>query len=243
MKMKSLFRLSILFAISSTCYGAQYLTFRADGAPGTELGGGWSQSEPNNSPESPKAFYSTVGSNQGVSVGAYYDSYNDPNGFYAYGSTNTIYLTDTNINWNFTISDRTGDPNYTTRNDYQIYIPGAGAIDFRNNGDATWNVSVNNDPAFVAVEAGYNYNLFMLFDYQDGHVTYDLAINGFNAKGLLSADPSQTVSGFYIAEIASTNGVSTNGIFGDGFITIVPEPGTPMLLSLLPAFFILRRRR
>lgn len=242
MKIKSVFRLSILFAISSTCYGAQYLNFRADGAVGDPVAAaGWTQSEANTSNASPKAFINTIGAYNGVSVGAFYDDYT--NSSFSVDHSTSLGLVNANVNWTFTINDYT---DFATRNDYSIsLLDGASlslaTINFTNNvGTDTWNVSVNGDTAFVAVEAGFNYNLFMLFGTSGANATYDLAINGFDTKGTIAGAAGATIGHIQFGE---TLGAGNSSPYGDGFITVVPEPGAPMLLSLLPAFFILRRRR
>lgn len=229
-----------LGTMSSLSYGAQYVTFPATGTEDTAVSTGWIYSDAGTDRG---AFYDTIGTTPAVSVGAYYDDYAGVGSdFYidhALGAS--INLTDAIMSWNFTITDAIIAP----RNDFSFSLLDAASlnlatVNFSSNGNGFWNVSINSDLAFVAVEQGGNYTLNLSFGTSGVDASYAASINQFSGIGLISGGALASIEHVQIGE-----NLGDGANFGDGYITVtsIPEPGTFALLSLLPAICILRRRR
>lgn len=248
MKIASFFTVSLLTIAAGNCYGAQ-LFLPVDGTPLDPLGSPWTQAEPNASPLSPKAWYSTVGPYKSVSVGAFFDTFADP--FYAQADLGSSPLVGSSVSWFASITDYVSGGGFETRNDYSISFLNASesnllTLDFTNvTGSAVWNVSANGGSAFAAVVAGTTFAFSVDFVTNDADADYTVTFDGFSDTGSILNGATAFIR---YARIGETLGFDTdmdvaNTEFGDGFISVVPEPSSVMLVSLLPGFFILRRRR
>lgn len=243
MKFKSIFHTSLVFAFSSICYGVQYIGFPASGTEDTAVTTGWTIAEGGPMGDR-KAWYDTIGSNRAVSVGAFYDDYADTGGAFSidHAISPTVALTDSALLWNFTITDF---DEVAIRNDYSFSLLNSSnvnlvTVNFKNApGVGFWNVSINGGSAFTAVEEDGNYLLSLTFSANGANADYLASIGAFSTTGSITGGATASIGH---ARIGASLGTG-NTEFGDGFITVVPEPGTTMLVSLLPAFCILRRRR
>ena len=243
MKIQSLARLFLFSSLSATCYAA-VLPFPVNGVTnGAVLGGDWTQSD-SVAAASKLAWYTTIGSPvayEGVSVGAFYDDYTGVGTDFTVGhSLNSISVGSATIDWSFSITSPTDFP---TRNDYSISVLGPSAANI-----LTINLTYLSGSQYSAFANG---NYFGVID-SDGLYGLDVnfsgglnvMIDGLGGMDIFYTDPSFDPTGktFGSVQIGTTLGFG-NTEFGDGIITVVPEPGTTMLAALLPAFFVFRRRR
>lgn len=268
MKFKSVLRLALLPSLTCACLGAN-LAFPVSGiVNGTQLDGTWSQSD--GAAASDKlAFYSTIGSAyEGVSVGAYYDDYstidsftgsrptfapgiytdtiNGDGGFTVGHATDAVAVGGATIDWHFTITPPSGDvingqAVLTTLNDYTISVFDTTAANVLTiqlvNLDAThWTAAANGNYMGVIESNGF-YDLHAQFGASTG---YFASITGI---GVISYTDtvSSTAGTFGAVQVGTTQG-ALNSDFGDGFITVVPEPSAA-LLGAIGVLGLLRRRR
>lgn len=211
--------------------------------PGDQLDGSWTQSD-GQAASSKLGFYATLGGLNGVGVGALYDGYEDISAgdgdFSVTTSTASVGVPGATIGeWYFSI---TPTDNYPGDNDYFINLDDTAnnpliSIVLTNVDSTNWNVVVNGS-GIGFIEVGGAYQLTASFGALGG---LDVSIIGdgtisYQDLGFVTA--GKTVGSL---EIGADQGAAAS--FGDGYITVVPEPGTTMLVSLLPLAFILRRRR
>lgn len=268
MKFQSVLRLTLLPSLSCACFGAN-LAFPVNGiSNGTQLDGTWTQSD--GAVASDKlAFFSTVGpAYQGVSVGAYFDDYsaidsytgsrpsfapgfytdtvNGDGGFTVGHATAAVAVGGATIDWHFVITPPSGgsingQAVLTTLNDYTISVLNTSAVNvltiLLTNLDPThWNAFANNNYMGVIESNGF-YALHAQFGTTTG---YSASITG---AGVISyTDVVSVNSGtFGSVQVGTDQGTGKNN-FGDGFITVVPEPSAA-LLGAIGVLGLLRRRR
>ncbi|MEO8616269.1 MAG: PEP-CTERM sorting domain-containing protein [Luteolibacter sp.] len=190
---------------------------------------------------------------KGVSLGAAYNDYADVTDgtFSVSHSTATVGVANGGLdgNWGFQVNAATDFP---PNDNFSIsLLEGGGAniltINLDYAGANLWALSVNGNALVGAggaqgfVEAGGFYRLYANFGATTGFGVNVVALDGsiiqFNGT---TADFS--AKDFGRVAIGESNGLG-GGSFGNSFITVVPEPSSAMLLSLIPGFFILRRRR
>ncbi len=241
MKIKTFLGVSMaIAAMSSLCYGVQYVTFPANGTMNTAVTTGWTYSDAG---LDRAAFYNNIGGTPAVSVGAYFDDYATagPDFYINHAPGASINLTDAVLSWNFTITDATINP----RNDFSFNLLNAAntnlaTVNFVNAiGTPFWNVNINGSPNFVAVEQGGNYTINLAFGTSGADASYTASVNAFNTSGLITGGASQSIAN---VRIGASLGAG-NATFGDSFITVIPEPGTTVLISIVPVLCLLRRRR
>lgn len=232
-----------LGAMNSVCSGAQFLTFPVTGPADTAVSTGWTTSDPMGDRN---AWYNSIGAASAISVGAYYDDYAGVGGdFYIdHAMSPTVALTDTVLSLNFTITDF---DEFAIRNNYSFSLLSASSanlatVNFTNApGVPFWNISINGNAAFVAVEEGGNYTLNLSFSQSGADANYSAILNSFTDSGVIAGGAAESIGHVRIG----ANLGAGNTEFGDGFITVtaVPEPGSLAMLSLVPVFCLLRRRR
>lgn len=241
MKLQSVLRLALLPTLSCACFGAN-LAFPVSGITNnTQLDGSWSQSD--SAIASDKlAFYSTVASSyEGVSVGAFFDDYASVGTDFTVGhATDAVAIGGASIDWHFAITPPTGLFS-TSLNDYSITLFDTAAASVLTiqltNLDAThWNAYANTNFMGVIESNGF-YELHAQFGATTGFFTSITGIGTISYTDTVSS----TAGTFGAVQVGTTQGAGAD--FGDGFITVVPEPSSTMLVSLLPALLILRRRR
>ncbi len=213
-------------------------------APGEEafgtLNGAWTPSQGSNGDL--LGFYATVGGYQGVGVGALVDDYSGVTSSFSItaGTATTGVAGATISDWFFQLTA----PTLGDRNAFSIDLTGSTgsllSIDLAYDSMATaWGATVNGAFTGFVFEGGL-YQLTASFGPLSG---VSGAISSFdNSSSILFSDALLNTSGTFSSLIvtADKGGAST---WGDGYITVVPEPSSVMLVSLLPGFFILRRRR
>ncbi len=210
--------------------------FEADGT----LNGAWTPSQGVNSDL--LGFYATVGGYKGVGVGALVDDYSGvTSSFSISSSTATIGVAGATISdWFFQMTA----PTLGDRNDFSIDIAGSTgsliSIDLAyDNMFSAWGTTVNGAFTGYIFDGGL-YQLTASFGLSGG---VSGAISSFdNSSSILFNDALLNTAGTFssLSVTADKGGAPT---WGDGYITVVPEPSSVMLVSLLPGFFILRRRR
>ena len=252
MKLQSFLRFALFSSISSACYGA-VLNFPVNGVTnGTPLDASWTQSD-GALAASQLAWFATVGSYQGVSVGALYNDYlPDPPSFggitdgeFTVGhNTDAVAVGGATIDWYFAINP-SNNTFSSSMNDYSIRLldtlsANVLTIDLTKVGDGDpnhWQVFANGT-SFGYIQMAGLYGLEATFGASGG-----LDVGVIGSSSIFYNDPSFTpgTRTFGKVEIAIKKGSGAD--YGDGSITVVPEPATSMLAALVPAFLIFRRRR
>lgn len=243
MKFQSVLRLALLPSLTFACYGAN-LAFPVIGITnGTQLDGTWSQTD--GAIASDKlAFYSTIGSGyEGVSVGAYFDDYVGitDGGFTVGHATDSVAVGGATIDWHFVITPPTGDFS-TTLNDYSISLFDSTATNvltiLLTNLDPTHWSAYSNGNYMGVIESNGFYELHAQFGATTGYFS---SITGIGTISYTDSVSSNTGRTFDTVKIGTDEGAG-NSDFGDGFITVVPEPSTA-LLGAIGLLGLLRRRR
>ncbi len=243
MRLNKFLSISFVYAgVVSSGLAAQFISFPTTGVQDTVLTTGWTFSDPGG--DRP-AFYDTIGSLQAVAVGAFFDDYSSFGGdyFVNHSPGSTIPLTDAILSWSFTITDFV---NFSGRNDYffSLLTPASSSlltVNFTNFPvDDVWNVSINGNQAFTAVEAGFNYTLTVGFTAVGADASFAANIGTFTDSGTIAGAAFADVGNLRIGEA-----IGSELAYGDGFISVapVPEPSSLGLVALLPVAFVLRRRR
>ena len=246
MKIKSVFRLFLFSSISCTSYGA-LLSFPVSGVTsGTPLSGDWTQSDGAVASDQ-LAWYATIGSApvqyEGVSVGALYNDYAGitDGGFTVSANTDAVAVGGATIDWHFAINPSNNGFS-TSVNDYSISLFDTSnsnvlTINLTNINASQWSASANGN-SMGLIEVGGFYALQATFGAVSG---FDVAIIGDGTLSYSNTSFDPAGKTFKTVQVGIAKGSATD--YGDGFITVVPEPSSTMLISLLPAFFVIRRRR
>ena len=256
----------LLAALSGLAHSAGYISDLSGSSSGDPLVpnfpnpgvDGWTQSEANNDNTQPKAWIGTVGTNAGIVLGAYYDDLdNDP---FFINQTVSLGLSDSSLGLTVGLINSTLD--YPERNDFFISLLDTGGnnlatINFLANPPLTtdplvtpsWNVAINNDPAFAAVFDDALYNVLFSFTANGPDVDYSINIsdnlavpNVFASSGTIAGVSSETIGNLRlgVAQGGSTEwGDNHMGVTG---INLIPEP-TTALLAVFGSFGLLIRRR
>lgn len=247
MKIKSLVSFALFSSFSVASYAA-VLPFPIPGTPavtpGDALDGSWTQSD-GQAASSKLGFYATLGGLNGVGVGGLYDDYAaimalDDN-FSVSTTTATVGVSGGTISdWYFALTAPTLD--YPALNDFSIGLKDTFSnnlisILLTNVNATQYSVTVNGS-GIGFIDIGGTYQLTAAFGVGSG---LDVSVTGLGTISYQDLGFVTTGKTFGSLEVGASQGAGAD--FGNGYITLVPEPSSAMLAALVPAFFILRRRR
>ncbi|MEO5715531.1 MAG: hypothetical protein ABIT37_18780 [Luteolibacter sp.] len=254
MKLQTAFRVFLFSSLSCACYGASLAFPSNNGAAnGDALGLDWSQSAttPPSTAADKLAYYTTTGGYEGVSVGAVYDDYAGTGGSFTVGhGLDPVTVGGATIDsWFFQINSPSGG--FPELNDYSIQLKDSlGAnlltISLSNTDSTHWSASANGNAMLTGLTQGYVlidgfYKLTASFNPALGFTTSITSYDGLSSMSY--TDSSLVTAGKTFGNLGINETLGSAGSFGDGFITVVPEPSAAILSSLVPAFLLIRRRR
>lgn len=265
----SIVALTLLHQGHAAVYYADFSTGTNFDDPGAGVDG-WVQSEPDNSPTSPKTWIAPVTANSyvGLAIGAYYDT---PAGT-SLTSTKTglsIALVDpfndtAQVSLAFGINDVSFDPllpgfPYPERNSFSfsvldtssvsiasiVFVPASQTVPGTPGVDNAWNVFVNGSNVY-SVFAGGGYTLTV--DFLDANQFTVTTTNIANNSSLTSAainkalGSGSTIGGLQLGLEQSPETAWGDATMGIANVAVVPEPSSALLVGVA-ALGLLRRRR
>ncbi len=253
MKFQTFLGLAIFSTLTCASHAASSLAFPGQPnpdpftvpspVPGEEafgvLNGNWSVSQ--NPKSDLLGFYTDIGGYRGVGVGALVDDYSSvPSSFSISSNTATVGVAGATLSdWFFQIDAPTLAGG---REAYSIDLAGTAgnliSIDLAyNTTNSNWDTFVNGVNSGAIFEGGL-YQLSAVF----GAGTLNGTITSFDGAFTLPfSDSGAEFSGNFSSLTITTDKVGPD--WGNGYLSVVPEPSSVMLISVLPAFFALRRRR
>lgn len=256
----------LIIALAGVAHSAGYVMNLGAAAPGDQLVpipdsigvDGWTQSEANNAADQPKAFIATVNTSTGIAVGAYYDDFaNNP--FYANREV-SLALDGSSLSLTVGLLDSTDL--FPERNDFSIGLLDSGGnnlatINFFANTTTydpniigSWNVSINGNTAFAAVQDNSSYDILISFAANGTNIDYDVSLTDYQATpnvvtddGTLTGAATETISNLRLGV-----DLGLSAAFGDNFmgvtnVSLIPEPSTTLLVGLAGIGLALRRKR
>lgn len=238
MKLKTAFSLVLMAAMSSFSYGANILLPATGTVNDGPLGGNWTPSVGTNSDK--LAWYVSDGFSTGVSAGAVFDDYSSAGSEFTVTAPISGSVEGSYLNWYLVVHSPLLFPDI---DNFSIRLTDSTSANLvtldLNNAGPVWDVVVNGSN-IGSISPDLLYNFYASFGTGTG---LSVQVNGIGS--LTYNDPSFVTAGKSLGsvQIAVKDGPPAIAGFGDGFITVIPEPSSVMLSALLPAFLVLRRRR